>query len=83
MGAKFIISDTCCSIFVLADLIVCTTQQPCKNGATCYNSGQGSYTCACAPGYNGTDCETKVNSCQYEPCLNGGTCRVRTTSCAI
>ena len=30
---------------------------PCKNGATCANSGPDAYTCSCVPGYTGTNCE--------------------------
>ena len=30
---------------------------PCKNGGAC-EEGENSYTCTCAPGYIGHDCET-------------------------
>jgi len=30
---------------------------PCLNGGTCFSS-VGSYTCACTPGYSGTNCQT-------------------------
>ena len=46
---------------------------PCQNGATCANNATG-YTCSCAPGYTGTNCETLVNNCASSPCLNGGAC---------
>ncbi|XP_071954700.1 fibropellin-3-like [Antedon mediterranea] len=43
---------------------------PCANGGTCID-GLRSYTCVCAPGYTGNDCETDLNECH---CLNGGVC---------
>lgn len=46
---------------------------PCQHGGTCTNRATG-YTCACAPGYTGTDCETLVNNCAASPCQNGGAC---------
>jgi hypothetical protein len=47
--------------------------EPCLNGATCTSSLQG-YTCACTPGFSGTDCETNIDECAGNPCLNGATC---------
>ena len=32
---------------------------PCQNGGTC-NDHVNSYTCTCAPGFIGTDCETSI-----------------------
>ena len=44
------------------------SNNPCLNGATCQPTGTGStYTCTCAPGYSGTNCQicnnfnTKIN----------------------
>ncbi|TSK42117.1 Delta-like protein D [Bagarius yarrelli] len=45
-----------------------------KNGATCTNTGQGSYTCSCKPGFTGASCEIEVNECSESPCRNGGSC---------
>jgi hypothetical protein len=46
---------------------------PCQNGAACTSSLSG-YTCACAPGFSGTDCEININDCAGSPCQNSGTC---------
>ncbi|XP_062872556.1 delta-like protein C [Trichomycterus rosablanca] len=56
------------------DLNYCTNHKPCKNGATCTNTGQGSYTCTCKPGFSGTKCEIEINECDSNPCKNGGSC---------
>jgi hypothetical protein len=31
--------------------------EQCKNGGTCTNDYLGGYTCSCADGYTGVDCE--------------------------
>lgn len=62
---------------VSTDLNYCTHHSPCKNGATCSNSGQRSYTCTCRPGYTGIDCELELSECDSNPCRNGGSCKVR------
>lgn len=59
-----------------ADLNYCTHHKPCRNGATCSNTGQGSYTCACRPGFSGATCETETDECGASPCRNGGSCTV-------
>lgn len=38
---------------------------PCLNGATCVD-GQGSFTCRCPPGFNGTRCETGIDAIATE-----------------
>uniref|UniRef100_A0A667X2Z5 Delta-like protein n=1 Tax=Myripristis murdjan TaxID=586833 RepID=A0A667X2Z5_9TELE len=60
-----------CGLFYLN---YCTHHKPCLNGATCTNTGQGSYTCSCLPGYAGASCEIQVNECSGNPCRNGGSC---------
>lgn len=60
----------------LPDLNYCTHHKPCRNGATCTNTGQGSYTCSCRPGYTGATCEDEVDECGPSPCRNGGSCTV-------
>ncbi|CAL8350124.1 unnamed protein product [Arctogadus glacialis] len=56
------------------DLNYCTNHKPCRNGASCSNTGRGSYTCACRPGYSGEDCALELNECDSAPCRNGGSC---------
>uniref|UniRef100_A0A452TT17 Delta-like protein n=1 Tax=Ursus maritimus TaxID=29073 RepID=A0A452TT17_URSMA len=61
-------------LFCNQDLNYCTHHKPCRNGATCTNTGQGSYTCSCRPGYSGANCETEIDECGTSPCRNGGSC---------
>ncbi|XP_035255651.1 delta-like protein D isoform X1 [Anguilla anguilla] len=61
-------------LFCNQDLNYCTHHKPCMNGATCTNTGQGSYTCSCRPGFTGASCEIEVNECSDSPCRNGGSC---------
>ncbi|XP_064177566.1 delta-like protein D isoform X2 [Anguilla rostrata] len=61
-------------LFCNQDLNYCTHHKPCMNGATCTNTGQGSYTCSCKPGFTGASCEIEVNECSDSPCRNGGSC---------
>ncbi|KAJ8369148.1 hypothetical protein SKAU_G00091760 [Synaphobranchus kaupii] len=61
-------------LFCNQDLNYCTNHKPCRNGATCTNTGQGSYTCACRQGFSGSNCEIETNECDSNPCKNGGSC---------
>lgn len=61
-------------LFCNQDLNYCTNHKPCKNGGTCFNTGQGSYTCDCPAEFTGTDCELVKDDCTVIPCLNGGRC---------
>ncbi|KAJ1108863.1 hypothetical protein NDU88_006233 [Pleurodeles waltl] len=61
-------------LFCNQDLNYCTNHRPCMNGATCSNTGQGSYTCGCKPGFTGNVCEIEINECDSNPCKNGGSC---------
>ncbi|XP_053238855.1 delta-like protein 4 isoform X1 [Podarcis raffonei] len=61
-------------LFCDQDLNYCTHHRPCKNGATCMNTGQGSYTCSCKEGFTGVDCERNISECDSNPCKNGGSC---------
>ncbi|XP_019645304.1 PREDICTED: fibropellin-1-like [Branchiostoma belcheri] len=46
---------------------------PCQHAGTCTDA-LNSYTCSCAPGYQGTNCETDIDECASNPCQNEGTC---------
>ncbi|XP_038075993.1 scavenger receptor cysteine-rich domain superfamily protein-like [Patiria miniata] len=46
---------------------------PCQNGAAC-NDGPDMFTCDCAPGYEGTTCNTNTDECGSNPCQNGANC---------
>ena len=35
----------------------CVLISPCKNGAKCTNDNLGGYSCTCATGYTGTNCQ--------------------------
>ncbi len=70
------IISQCFFFSMFPDLNYCTHHKPCLNGATCTNTGQGSYTCTCLPGYTGASCEIQVNECSGNPCRNGGSCTV-------
>ncbi|KAG7237270.1 hypothetical protein INR49_032603 [Caranx melampygus] len=61
-------------IFCDQDLNYCTHHKPCANGATCMNTGHGSYTCTCLPGFTGVNCDSEVRECDSQPCHNGGHC---------
>lgn len=45
---------------------------PCHHGR-CVD-GIASFSCACAPGYTGTRCESQVDECRSQPCRHGGKC---------
>ena len=46
---------------------------PCLNGGTCFDH-TFAYSCVCAKGYAGYNCEANPNECASSPCMNSGTC---------
>ncbi|XP_041479272.1 sushi, von Willebrand factor type A, EGF and pentraxin domain-containing protein 1-like [Lytechinus variegatus] len=54
------------------DINECNSQ-PCQNNATCMDKLE-SYSCLCAPGFSGDNCEVNIDECGSYPCLNGATC---------
>jgi len=59
------------------DLDPCGHTTPCQNGATCSNTGPGTYECQCTDSYEGVQCEHNwTDECDPNPCLNGGSCSV-------
>lgn len=46
------------------DVLVCTNEQPCQNGATCFTNDSGDYSCFCPEGFHGRNCELKTGPCQ-------------------
>ncbi|XP_035673688.1 neurogenic locus Notch protein-like isoform X2 [Branchiostoma floridae] len=55
---------------------------PCMNGGTCQNQGDG-YNCSCVTGFYGNNCDD-IDECASNPCSNGGTCvdKLNGYSCA-
>ena len=47
---------------------------PCENGATCSEGTIHGYSCDCADGYNGENCQNDINECSSNPCENFGDC---------
>ncbi|XP_022085321.1 protein crumbs-like isoform X2 [Acanthaster planci] len=56
---------------------------PCLNGGSCnqtfQDDGSFSYMCRCPVGFNGTNCELKINWCDSNPCLHEGSNCTSTT----
>ena len=59
-------------------LLVCYTvpptdyceENPCQNAGICVNGDDG-YTCECAPGYVGSNCQIEIDECENAPCVYG------------
>ncbi|XP_063417721.1 fibropellin-3-like [Mytilus trossulus] len=74
-----IITDPCpnkikyiTATYACIDTDECATS-PCQNGGVC-NDGLNSYTCTCAAGYAGGNCQTNIDECATNHCLNDGIC---------
>ncbi|XP_035790783.1 fat-like cadherin-related tumor suppressor homolog isoform X2 [Anopheles albimanus] len=58
---------------VLVPLGVCGTQ-PCWNGGTCKDIGEGNFECLCHSRFSGQYCKEDLDPCASSPCLYGGKC---------
>lgn len=65
---------SCDAVTMLAPLGICGTQ-PCLNGGTCKDTGDGSFECICHSRFAGIYCGEDRDPCQSNPCLFGGKCR--------
>ena len=43
--------------FFYKKALPCILTAPCQNGAACTDDNIGGYTCTCASGYTGTNCQ--------------------------
>ncbi|XP_078734164.1 protein crumbs homolog 2-like isoform X3 [Lampetra fluviatilis] len=48
--------------------------EPCQHGGSCMPGDDGGFSCRCAPGYSGDNCEASVGGCSSSPCLNNAVC---------
>ncbi len=57
------------------DLDECIDQltNPCMNGGQCVDE-DFTFSCNCAPGFEGTRCENDIDECASNPCQNGANC---------
>ncbi|MGC6418460.1 MAG: phosphodiester glycosidase family protein [Bradymonadia bacterium] len=74
----------CVSAFVETDILIdlvgvfippvnpCLVE-PCQNGGECIARGS-TFRCACADGYEGSQCNENIDDCEPSPCQNGGVC---------
>ncbi|KAM4607971.1 protein delta homolog 2 [Polymixia lowei] len=58
------------------DVLLCSKEEPCQNGATCLMEDSGEYSCLCPDGFHGKNCHLKTGPCtqRRSPCKNGGLC---------
>jgi hypothetical protein len=50
------------------------SSHPCKNAATCVQSGTIAFSCICSRGWGGSTCEVNINGCEKKRCGDHGTC---------
>ncbi|KAF8354129.1 slt-1, partial [Pristionchus pacificus] len=51
-------------------------ESPCKNGASCSSLPGRQFTCECALGFHGKQCEKEIDACYGHPCMNNASCKV-------
>lgn len=68
------IEFSCDASTILAPLGVCSSQ-PCHNGGTCKDLGNGVIDCQCHSRFAGPFCKDDLDPCASSPCLFGGKCR--------
>ncbi|KAF5891226.1 neurogenic locus notch protein 2-like, partial [Clarias magur] len=58
------------------DQVDSCASSPCSNGGACTSLPNGTFSCTCPLGYEGSRCQDDVDECAREPalCRNGGTC---------
>ena len=52
----------------------CPMANPCLNSGTCTSVHSSFYTCLCAQGFTGLDCQTDTRPCKPFTCLSHGQC---------
>ncbi|KAM8858778.1 protein eyes shut homolog isoform 2-T3 [Spinachia spinachia] len=59
------------------------SHNPCLHSSTCLTRSDGTASCRCLAGFEGSWCEIDTNECASNPCQNQGDCvdRVNTYSC--
>ncbi|XP_065915266.1 uncharacterized protein [Dysidea avara] len=62
------------SPFASAILFITDPCDECVSNSSCDPQSDGSVTCVCPIGYNGSDCDNYIGYCMPNPCDNGGTC---------
>ena len=82
---KFVMSKCAGSLYWDQQEKACTTVRPikqlghcasfpCQNNGVCRDLGEAGFECVCKLGFNGTTCDTMIDSCESNPCQNGGRC---------
>lgn len=61
-------------LFITNALIIYPCSSSCLYGGTCVD-GVNTFTCECAVGFRGSNCQSRENPCDSSPCKNRGQCR--------